>query len=420
MTDAAHPFLDFTRTARLVQRHPLEPGGLEDQVAQPPPSGVQAAPEPLPTPAEPAKPRFLLRSGRDISQPLPKIRWLVRGLAIGPGRPTILGGYGGVGKTFAAQELALIVASGRGLLWNCYAVQGKGRVLHIDHEQGQWITDWRYQRLAWSLGLDIGELGDRLEVVHYPDLYLTNPDAEAVLLELCAGRELVLIDSLRAICPGVDENDSKMGAYLYLLARVSERTGCVFVVVHHEGKSNPESPRSGIERLRGSSAIAAGAGSVLSFVKDNSAPGLVRIEHTRANLGQEAPAELVRLLDEGDVDENTEKTVGIRFEHVPREQVVSEANTLSDEEHERAFHDLCERMLACVRRNQGKPEGVTGAGQLARLLRIGERPAREAFAHLREVGSIISNGRTGRASRWQVAQDEATSSEPHDAYEGDL
>jgi hypothetical protein len=347
-----------------------------------------------------------LLSGRQLAQPLPRIPWLCKALAIGPGRATILGGYGGVGKTFAAQSLMLAVAAGHHRLWDCYELQHHGGpVLHLDYEQGQWITQWRYQRLAYSLGIDLdSEVGDRLTTTHYPALYLTDPATERRLVKLCTGKAVVLIDSLRAACPGVDENDSAMGSYLYLLARVSETTGATILVVHHEGKTSGENARTGIEKLRGSSAIAAGAGSVLSFVKDGSGAGVVRIEHTRANLGQEAAPELMRLLDEGEIDDNTGKTVGLKLEWVPREQLRQEAVQQSDEEQEADFMALCDRVLGCVRRNQNKPEGCTGAGQVARLLKMGEAPVRQVFAHLRAAGAIESNGRQGKAARWRVTQ----------------
>jgi hypothetical protein len=348
-----------------------------------------------------------LLSGRQLAQPLQRIPWLCRALGIGPGRATILGGYGGVGKTFAAQSLMLAVAAGHRRLWDCYELQHEGgAVLHLDFEQGQWITQWRYQRLAYSLGIDLdSEVGDRITTTHYPALYLTDPTTERRLVKLCTGKAVVLIDSLRAACPGVDENDSAMGSYLYLLARVSELTGATLLVVHHEGKTTGDNPRSGIEKLRGSSAIAAGAGSVLSFVKDGSGAGVVRIEHTRANLGQEAAPELMRLLDEGEIDDNTGKTVGLKLEWVPREQLRQEAVEQSDEALEAEFLALCERMLATIKRHQAKPDGVTGVGQLARLMRIGDHEARRAFAHLKESGAVKSNGRNGKAARWQVAQD---------------
>lgn len=341
-----------------------------------------------------------------IFAPLERIPWLCRALAIGPGRPTLLSGYGGIGKTFAAQALALTVAAGRSRLWDCFDVQHTGGVVgHLDYEQGEWITRWRYQRLAYSMGLSGAALEGRLELACCPGWSLTSADAEARLTAFCRGKALVLIDSLRAACPGVDENDSAIGSYLYLCFRVSEATGCVIVVIHHEGKTNAENPRTGIERLRGSSAIAAAAGAVVSFVKDSrgdgSGGGVIRIEHTRANLGAPAEPELIRFVDEGETDPVTEKSVGLRIEWLPREQVRAEASAASDEALEADFRALCDRLLAAVRR---APDGVTGAGALIHSLRLREQDARRAWAHLRETGAVVGNGRTGKAARWHASE----------------
>lgn len=349
-----------------------------------------------------AGPARRVLSARDIARPLARIPWLCRALSIGPGRATILGGYGGVGKTFAAQAMALAVAAGHRRLWDCYELQHQGgAVLHLDYEQGEWITCWRYQRLAWSLGIDLEQLGDRLQTEHYPDIFLTDPGAEKRLVKLCTGKALVLIDSLRAACPGVDENDSRMGAYLMVLARVSERTGATFIVVHHEGKTSGENPRKGIEKLRGSSAIAASAGSVLSFVKDSSGVGVVRIEHTRANLGQEAAPELVRLLDEGQTDENTEKSVGLKLEWIPREQAAQEAVAADVEEAERGFDVLVGEVFRCVQRNPG----IGGSKPVARKLKKNQGEVRSAFDQLVEDGRVVNRGGKPPKSRWFVAQD---------------
>jgi hypothetical protein len=337
-----------------------------------------------------------VRTAGEIFAPLPRIPWLCRGLAIGPGRPTILSGYGGIGKTFAAQALALTIAAGRQLLWDVFEVQhAGGSVLHLDFEQGQWITDWRYQRLARSMGLGVEQLEGRLSVIHYPDFYLTSPDAERRLVKLCTGRAVCLIDSLRAACPGVDENDSKMGSYLYLLARVSELTGCVFLVIHHEGKSGGENPRQGIERLRGSSAIAAGAGSVISFVKDGEN---IRIEHTRANLGAAAEAVVVRLRDEGAIDPETGKSEGLAFEHMPPEQVAQRVDAVADAERDGELRLLCDRVLGCIERNPG----IAGASTVARKLKIRDRQALDALVMLRESGAIENRGGKGKGARWHA------------------
>jgi hypothetical protein len=58
----------------------------------------------------------------------------------------LIAGYGFTGKTIAAQALALAIASG-GRVWDMFAARS-GRVLHLDYEQGQRLTNERYQRLA--------------------------------------------------------------------------------------------------------------------------------------------------------------------------------------------------------------------------------------------------------------------------------
>jgi hypothetical protein len=345
-----------------------------------------------------------LRGVGDIFKPLQRIRWLCRALAIGPGRPTILSGYGGIGKTFAAQQLLLVIASGGTRIWDSFDIQhAAGGAVHLDYEQGQWMTDWRYQRLAWSMRLDPAQLEGRLHVEHFPSFYLTDPDAEKRLTALCTGRAVCLIDSLKAACKGVDENDSRMGEYLYLLARVSERTGCIVIVIHHEGKSGGENPRQGIERLRGSSAIAAGAGAVVSFVKDGTS-GCIRIEHVRANLGAAAEPVVVRLTDEGELDPVTEKSEGIRLEFMPAEQLRAEASSVSDEQQESELLELSDRMFACVERHQNRGEGVSGAGTVSRLLalKVRRQEAYAAWDHLKQSGRITSNGKRGVAARWHI------------------
>ncbi len=193
-----------------------------------------------------------------------------------------------------------------------------------------------------------------------------------------------------------------MGTYLYMCFRVSEATGCVVVVIHHEGKTSGENPKQGIERLRGSSAIAAAAGAVVSFVKDGTS-GCIRIEHVRANLGAAAEPVVIRLVDEGELDPVTEKSEGLRIEHMPPEQLRAEASTVSDVTHENELHDLCARALLSIRRHQDTPDGMRGAKQLRALLHIGEAEARRVWEYLIETGAITGNLRQGKAARWRIS-----------------
>lgn len=399
--------------AAADEPHPFAPGGLADQVLGEVVELDAYRPTPRQAPARTAKPEvrpLVLRSAGDIAQPLRPIPWLCKALGLAPGRPVIISGYGGIGKTFAVQAFALAVASGHRRLWDCYEMQldAPGRVLHLDGEQGQWITDWRYQRLAWSMGVDLAALGDRLQTAHYPGLHLTAPDALERLVTLCQGVTVCILDSLRAFTPGVDENDSAIGQYLYMLAEVSERTGCTFVIVAHEGKTSGENPRTGIERLRGSSAIAAAAGSVVSFVKSGD-EGCVRIEHTRSNLGAPVAPETIRLVDEGDVDPVTEKTRGIRIEWMPREQAQQQAVVAEDARREQMLRDVGSRILAVVSRSTG----ITGAKAIEKVIAVKKDTLYAAWAQLVNDGKLRNAGGAARSARWVVAVPEAPS-EAHD------
>ena len=201
-------------------------------------------------------------SGADIFAALPPVPWVCRGLAIGPGRPHTLVGFGYSGKTVAAQALALAVASGTDA-WGRFACK-QGIVRHLDHEVGRRGTLHRYQRLAFAHGITPDQIGDRLKILPLPRIRLSDPGAEDWYTETCTGTTLCIIDSLRAAIAGdIDENDSAVRSFLDILLRVSDTTGCSFVVLHHSGKGRQEGDQR--EAGRGSSAIYDASGTVLKL-----------------------------------------------------------------------------------------------------------------------------------------------------------
>jgi hypothetical protein len=170
-----------------------------------------------------------------------------------PGAPVLVAGYGYSGKTIAAQALALACASGS-LVWEAHRAARPCRVLHLDYEQGQYLTRRRYQRLAQGAGLSLGDLGQRLELSAMPRFRLDAQGAEDSIRRACAGFDLIIIDSLRASI-GLDENDSKVRQPLDTLARVSELDGAVFLVIHHARKPQADSPGGATMAIRGSGAL---------------------------------------------------------------------------------------------------------------------------------------------------------------------
>lgn len=232
-------------------------------------AGDQSAPASTP-PAQataPTTPAITWVGPDRIFAPLPPMTWVSPDLMIGPGRPTELIAYGGTGKSLAMQALGLASAAGAPI-WSRFGVPQAMRVCHLDYEQGARDTFFRYQRLAIGHGVDLRALSDRLRVAAMPSVYLTDEAAYEAYARIADQHDLVMIDSLRASTPGVDENDSSVRSYIDVLTRVSEATGAAFLFIHHTGKSGGGYGSAGRDKRelgRGSSAIFDGCGCVLSI-----------------------------------------------------------------------------------------------------------------------------------------------------------
>jgi hypothetical protein len=218
---------------------------------------------------------------QDIFAPVPPVPWLIPGLHLAPGRPCIVAGYGASAKTLSCQAMAIAAAAGVPV-WGNFHTPHPLRVRHIDAEQGEGATRRRYKRLAYAMGLVEEALEDRLQMISFPGIYLSGKGAEGAWKRVADGADLVIIDSLRAMTPGTDENSSEMRRHLDPLTRISESTGCAFVLVHHAGKSpaEPGSRREARQQLRGSSGIFDAAGGVFLLTGAGNAPK--KVEQTKA------------------------------------------------------------------------------------------------------------------------------------------
>jgi hypothetical protein len=232
-----------------------------------------------------AKPaRIEVISGMGIFAALPPTNWLVEGLEMAPGAPSLWAGFGFGGKSYAAQALAISVASGVPV-WGDAGLQCRqGRVLHLDFEQGRTLTLRRYQKLARGLGLGPDDVGDRLAVAPLPPLSLAAANGEPWLMEQCKDTALCIVDSFRAACPEVDENSSEARRPLDMLNRVSEATGCAFLVIHHARKPDRGGASdSGGARMaiRGSSGLYDACASVFVFEGKKGEPTVLKHEKAR-------------------------------------------------------------------------------------------------------------------------------------------
>lgn len=336
--------------------------------------------------------RWSVMDAAAIFAPLEPVRHVIASLDICAGAPGMWAGFGFSGKTVAAQQAEVEIAAGIGKVFGCFAAP-QGRVVHVDFEQGSRLTRERFQRLAMSHMLGPSDLEGRLSLVTMPDLYLDNPASEAALCRIVDDHMLAVVDSFRAAAPSIDENSSEARRVLDMLTRVSETTGCAFVVIHHSRKPSQNQIGGAKMAIRGSGALFDAAGSVLVFEGAKGEP--VRVSHEKARAS-------------GRLAEDFELTISdVPDGHNPRAGLVATAEAA------RSLADVAEesartKRLAKVDRLRSEltelfaatPE-LGGADSIAAKLGRSSADVRAALRLLISEGSVEATGSTrDRCHRW--------------------
>lgn len=170
--------------------------------------------------AEPTK-RFGLRvlSGAALAAEIPPTSWLCRDLQLAPGRPPVIAATANAGKSWSLQCMAMSVALGLPIFGR-FDVQTPGAVIHVCTDAGERATIRKYQQIARAFGKDIpGNLyvvPDRIagtvdKYGAFQPKSFENLDKLATEL----GAKLVILDSMFAICAGIDMNNPDAGNALY-------------------------------------------------------------------------------------------------------------------------------------------------------------------------------------------------------------
>lgn len=223
----------------------------------------------------------------DVEKPLPPLQYFCPALKIvsGGGAPHMIAGSSFVGKSIVVQSMIMSLCTGMPL-WGAYPIPRPFKVAHIDLEQGIYRTAERYQRLAYAMRADRHLLVENFALkVHPREFTLANPNprTETAWKRAMAGRDLIVVDTLRPAMPGLDENSSLFGEGLYALARLSEETGCRAMVLHHTKKPGLD----GVNRddrkdsIRGSTSIFAACDHVLVLYGKKWEPFEVTTEKNR-------------------------------------------------------------------------------------------------------------------------------------------
>jgi len=188
----------------------------------------------------------------DELEQLPALRWLVDEVLVAESL-AVLYGAPGVGKTFAALDVGLCLATGAD--WHGHAVT-QARVVYI---AGEGRTGILCRARTWEAyhGLSAGGFLTVKDAVPLLDPL----EVEAFLDDVGPSRpQVIIVDTLARNFGGGDENSTKdMNLFIQHVDRLRTKLGCAVLVVHHSGH--------GSERERGSSALRGAADTMLKLTK---------------------------------------------------------------------------------------------------------------------------------------------------------
>jgi putative DNA primase/helicase len=210
---------------------------------------------------KPPKGKFALHTiGELMAMPSPD--WLIEGM-VEAGALAILYGPSGSGKSFAALDWALSVATGSD--WQGRKVK-KGPVVYVAAEGRTGIVR---RVAAWRKhnGLEKDPIIDARVILEAPLLIQPTDLGELVkaIKELATPPTLIVLDTLARCFVGGEENSAKdMGQFVDACRQLHRHTAATVLVIHHTGKANAKTTPV---TERGSSALRAAADVVISQVK---------------------------------------------------------------------------------------------------------------------------------------------------------
>lgn len=205
-----------------------------------------------------AAPKFPLRSLQETLHQ-PPIEWLVDGVLTAGGF-NVLAGFSGSGKSLAAVDVGMSIASG--LPWADRAVR-RGRVVFVVGEGfrgfGQRLGAWlNYHDVADSEPLPVHFLDGAPQFASQLDV----SKALASLDGLPDPPSLIVVDTLAATFLGYsDSRDDELGQWIAGAQQLQRETGAAVLVIHHTGWAT--------ERERGSTILRGAVDGLALVTKDD-------------------------------------------------------------------------------------------------------------------------------------------------------
>ena len=207
----------------------------------------------------------------------PKLRYVVPGLELAPGKVSVIQGFAYTSKTPFALLLAVCVAAGLPFLGHPVEQHA---VAYLDHEGGL-LTQERAVRICAGLGVDREALP--LELFPPAEQFSADYLDELERFVREHGVGLVVIDTYASAFPAIDGgfNDSAFRVWADALGKLANATGVLVVIVIHETKS-----AHGQDGLRGISGHGSLAGAVQAAIAlerpDENKPREITVRCARA------------------------------------------------------------------------------------------------------------------------------------------
>lgn len=203
------------------------------------------------------------------------------------------------------------------------------------------------------------------------------------------GAVLCIIDSFRAAWPDVKESDSSARKPLDMLGRISEKTDCSFLLIHHSRKTKEGDGIGGLtESIRGSSALFDALGSALILCKTK-VQGESIIYHNKARTSGITSQPLKIRIDDNDISlgriASGECGLSVTAESCDTETIAKEARQLKDAQ-------LAAEVIETL-----KSSGVAGIGSvesIAKILKVSKSTTAKIVQQLIEEGKVASEGST--------------------------
>lgn len=166
------------------------------------------------------------------------------------GHVALLAGKGKSGKSWAAIQLSIAVATGGEWFgWKCE----QGRVLYIDPELDRKSLDNRFATVCDALGINRAKVES--EVAKWSLRGVAGANMHAIINDLDVRGDrfgLVILDSASCFVDGDESAAGEVRRFSALVLQVAAITGGAVLLVHHYGKGNP-GDRDAADRARGSS-----------------------------------------------------------------------------------------------------------------------------------------------------------------------